>query len=80
MTKPDYEAVGKARFEELMAAFKVAPLKQLIAGIRGLFDGAEGELIYLKKGDTLALADRLQVEGSGWSRTEYAEALDSLKE
>ena len=37
------------------------------------------DLVYLKKKDTLALADRLQ-SASDWSRSEYIEMLDSLKE
>lgn len=83
MANPDYQAVDKSLFDALMAAFKTASKNQLVAGMRELFFspvGDKAEVIYLKGPDTLALARRLQAEGSEWSRAEYAEALDSLKE
>ena len=94
MTKPDYEAVSKTKFDELKDSFKTADQDVLVNEIRRLFDDAEGELpdrdvpaVYLKKSDTLALADRLEAETSwGWSgsvsksRSDYVEMLDSLTE
>ena len=82
MTKPDYEPVSKAKFEELKESFKTADKFELINGIRSLFDDAyEGESVYLKKIDTLALANRLQHEGFFQrTRSEWVEMLESLTE
>ena len=80
MESPDYESVGKARFNALVDDFKTAEKQALVSGIRGLFNGAEGDLIRLKKGDALALANRLQAEGSDWSRSNYSQDLESLTE
>ena len=80
MANPDYEAVGKSRFNALIEDFKTAEKQHLVSGIRGLFDGAEGDQIRLKKGDALALANRLQAEGADWSRLNYVQDLESLTE
>ena len=80
MTKPDYEAVSKDQFEYLKDNFKTADKDRLVAEIRGLFDDPEGELVYLKKKDTLALADRLEAVRFEFLRSMYVEMLDSLTE
>ena len=80
MTKPDYEPVSKAKLEDLKDAFSIGTKSALVNGIRRLFDDPEGELVYLKKPDTLYLADRLEAHGGVWSRSYFVELLDSLTE
>ena len=80
MANPDYEAVGKIELDVLKDVFPLASKDELVTRIRQLFDDPSGELVYLKKKDTLALADRLQAEGEDWSRSDYVEMLDSLTE
>ena len=80
MASPNYQPVSKSKFDLLKDSFKTATRSQLIGGIRDLFDHADGATVNLKKDDTLALADRLETEASYWSRSGYAEALESLKE
>ena len=64
MENPDYEAVGKNRFEELKEGFKTADKQHLVSGIRGLFSGAEGELIYLKEARYISPGESLAGRGS----------------
>ena len=89
MAKPNYQPVLKGKFNALKEDFDVAPRDQLVAEMRGLFGDVEfpvtalpGELIYLKKDNTLALADRLQADKTDFSfsvRVDYADMLESLK-
>ena len=80
MASPNYQPVSKDRFNALKESFKAAPKDRLVLRMRTLFRVAEGETVNLKKDDTLALADRLEAEGLNWSRTDYVEMLESLKE
>ena len=64
----------------LQASIETLSKTQLVAIMWGLFDKPEGETINLKKDDTLVLAARLQAEGPNWSRSDYDEMIDSLKE
>ena len=73
MADPNYQPVRKDKFKELKASFAIYSKDELVTGIRGLFDEAEGQIVMLKKDDTLNLADRLEAEGPGWSRSGYAE-------
>lgn len=88
MTKPVYEPVSRAKFEDLKDSFRTDSRNKLAADIRSLFDDDyEGESVYLKKNDTLALADRLQdAQNEGetgpndWAMSDWVEMLDSLTE
>lgn len=81
MTDPDYAAVSKSKFDNLKDDFKGDDKAELVNEIRRLFDDAEGELVYLKKGDTLTLADRLEASSFALQdRSDWVEMLESLKE
>ena len=80
MASPNYQPVGKNRFNELKELFTTLDKSLLVMNMRGLFDDPQGETFNLKKDDTLALADLLQAEGPDWSRANYVEMLESLKE
>ena len=90
MASPNYQAVKKNKFVALIEEFKTAPKARLVIEMRALFDDAKvpiavliGKLVYLKKDDTLALADRLQADETHFSlstRANYVEMLESLKE
>ena len=82
MTKPVYDNVSKAKFEELKDNFKGDDKAELVNGIRSLFDDAyEGESVYLKRDDTMRLADRLEASSFiQQPRSDWVEMLDSLTE
>ena len=79
MPDPNYQPVSKSEFDLLKDEFKTASMDALVTGMRRLFDNPHGTTVNLKKYDTLDLADRLEAE-KYWSRSNYAEMLDSLKE
>ena len=80
MADPNYQPVSKDNFDSLKEGFKTFSKSSLVDIMRVLFDAPEGETVNLKKDDTLNLADRLEAEGPDWSRTDYVEMLESLKE
>ena len=85
MADPNYQPVSKSKFDLLKENFKTDSKDYLVVSMRLLFDNPKGVTVNLKKDDTLALADRLEAEGFDWaenvySRSGYAEMLESLKE
>ena len=79
MADPNYQPVSKSKFDALKEGFKADSKAYLVLSVRLLFDNPKGDTVNLKKDDTLALADRLQLAGPDWSRSDYAEMLESLK-
>ena len=87
---PEYAAASRLGLKAVMDAFRSAPQTDgrfagteterdfIVGQIKSLFDDPGEDPVYLKRGDTIALADDLRKTHAHWSIGQYSQALGTL--